>query len=261
MEGKILIFLFIFFVKFYFIFFTFQTVTSTFSGNNSKRDIKYEFDNESVASSRFSKITAPLSIKQEKTGLAGSSRSGEKQLVENPFARKKETRTDRWIAPVNKVEATDPEYQWRAPPSSKYDDCETDSNPWSVRNSQSLRAPLDSSMHFPSLSEGHRRPITHQAMSSTSSNWSAGRGKLTMQREPSPPGTSSFFMKRELSESPPPPGTSGVTIKRELSSSPSLSPSPPGSSTYSSIGRGMLIKREPSPIDYYLERGKLNIRK
>lgn len=242
----------------------FQTVPSSFSGHDTSRDIKYDFDNESVTSSRFTKLTAPLSIKQEDTSLYRSSGSREKQLVENPFARNKETRDNynSWngaASTASKLDPSEKDYEWRAPPSSKYEDCETESNPWCVRSTRGLRTPLDSSMHFPSLSDVHRKPVTYPAMSLTSSNWSAGRGRLIMQREPSPPGTSSVVIKRELSASPSPPGIGSVNIKRELSSSPSLSPSPPPSH-HSSIGRGLLIKREPSPLESYsyLERGNVN---
>lgn len=233
-----------------FFYFFLQTVPSSFSGHNTSRDIKYDFDNESVTSSQFTKLTAPLSIKQEDTGLHRSSGSREKQLVENPFARKKETsnKQNKWNGSANNLDAS--EIEWRAPPPTKYeDDCDSEHNPWSVRNSQSLRAPLDSTMHFPSLSDGHRKPVSHQAMSATSSNWSAGRGKLIMPREPSPPGTSSVFIKRELSTSPSPPGIGSVNIKRELSSSPSPSPSPPPRSHYTSVGRGHLIKKEEGNVN------------
>lgn len=213
----------------------------------SSNEIKYDFDNESVTSSRFTKLSAPLSIKQEPQ----SSTSRNKQIVENPFARKKpparETTHNPWSGAAHKVEESfngGLDTNWIAPHKIKYEDDEHEvSNPWSVRNAQSLRAPLDSSLHFPTLSERRHKPV--EAMSSTSSVWSAGRGKLIMQREPSPPGTSS------------------VVIKRELSSSPEPSPpsSPPPRSYNSSVGRGFLIKREPSPLDSdYGGRGNLNIR-
>lgn len=205
-------------------------------------EVKYDFDNESVTSSRFTKLSAPMSIKQEPS-------SSKSQIVENPFARKKPvapTTYNPWSGAAHKADESlngGIDTTWIAPHKIKYEDDELEvSNPWSVRNAQSLRAPLDSSLHFPTLSEGRRKPV--ETMSSNSSAWSAGRGKLIMQREPSPPGTSS------------------IAIKREVSSSPSPPPSPPPKSYNSSVGRGFLIKREPSPLDSsdYGGRGNLNMR-